>query len=108
MAHPSPEETEQVFFLLKWWRELTLGLIGFLSTVALIKKGRNMDVVPVYLTDKTIHEMFENHRDNVERDMELCKLKLQLQMRKEFFSAMQKNNDDLLDRIKEMLEAHRG
>lgn len=106
MAHPpTPEEAEHVFVLLAWWREFTLGLIGLLSTVALIKKGRRLDAVPVYLTDEAIKEMLKGHQASVAKDMKLCKLTLETQMRKEFYNAMRKNNDDLLTRFKELLDA---
>lgn len=103
---PTPEEADHVFFLLRWWREFTLGLIGLLSSVALIKKGRNLEAVPVYLTDTTVKAMFAEHQKSVAKDMKLCELTLQTQMREEFYTAMGKNNDNLIDRFKELLDAH--
>lgn len=105
---PTPDEAEQVFILIKWWRELTLGLISLIGTWALVRRGQRVEAVPVYLTDTAIKDMLVTHQTNVSKDMELCKLTLETQMRKEFYNAMRKNNDDLLERFKEIIDAHHG
>lgn len=108
MVHtPTPEEAEQVFFALRWWREFCLALIGLISAGMMVKKGRNMQAVPIYLTDTAIKDMLETHQKSVAQEMQLCKLTLETQMRKEFYNAMRKNNGDLIERFKELLDAHK-
>lgn len=103
---PTPDEAQQVFFLLKWWRELSLALIGLLSAGMLVRKGRGMDTVPIYLTDRAIKDMLEAHHTNVALELAAATLASEAKMRKEFYEAMSKNNADLIERFRELLDAH--
>lgn len=102
---PSPDDAEHMFFLMRWWRELTLGLIALLSSAALIKKGRSVDTVPIYVTDKQIDRIMQEHAENLAKDVQIRVLELENRVRDEFYDAMRKNNEDLVTRFKELLDA---
>ncbi len=96
---PSPEEMEQTFFILRWWRELTLGLIALLSSVALVKKGRQVGTVPIYITDDELKLQLELHLLQMRRDMEK-------ELREEWKKTIKESHDDLFLRFQQLLAAH--
>lgn len=106
---PTPDDVENVSLLLRWWREFTLLIVGLLLTMAGFQKAKVSAVRPIYLTEEQVKDVLDAHQEaaatSVNKDMQLCKLNLEAGLRKEFYTRMEKNNDALIERFKDMLDA---
>ena len=101
---PTPDDVEHVNFFIQWWQHILGGTIITLMGWLLTSKGKQNEEVAIPVSIRELE-----HRLTISEQKMLLSFGAQLSERdKTLYAHIQKRDDDLLERIKEIMPKKKG